>query len=683
MALDLTIDLPFYAEFNNAVNFFESNKIKTAGVNVTEAGMNHYYSPEFLKSLTQKEVNFLILHETFHLLFNHNARARMGGYDPSLSNIAMDMVINSIIVKDIKKKFIETIKDKKTGKNTVLFLPKEYEGSWVYEEVYDFLKMKKDESEKRRKKKEDEKIFSELFFKSDKPSFLDINLVSDYRGQYDVFKDSLLEFSKPDAISYMNNFVRKCIISFEKNQIVELFGHTDSIENDKETLSENRAILFKNAIIENIDEYSDNYVFSLSILESEKISTNDKIKLDYVLAYEEIVNPVMIKVRREELSNDSNEIDLLFETYRFTELNKMGLHNLQNICKKKSITFPDTTSFKKDLIDKAELLLIPIGKADTEKLIINDTDNEPSNIRTDVKKLPQYKEFIHISDAETKKAINRRVTYKFKECGGSDSGIGGGNSPESENQNNRDGYGENGQDGQEQGDLDWIFDESENNNGEFLDGHIEDSVSPELKEQFVRDVIERLNQRGFLSNNIEKTLNRLKKKRKDYLKEIKRAVSSMKGVLKEKTFKKPSRRGIFGVKGFKRYSTCINVLLDTSGSMDGYEEKSLEFIFRNDITINLIQCDAEIKCVESIENMKDLQKVVIRGGGGTELQPGLDYVKKHLSKLPTIILTDGICDSLDFSNYNQKVLVISNNKEIQIKASNNKVKQIVIKDYVE
>ena len=55
MALDLTIDLPFYAEFNNAVNFFESNKIKTAGVNVTEAGMNHYYSPEFLKSLTQKE----------------------------------------------------------------------------------------------------------------------------------------------------------------------------------------------------------------------------------------------------------------------------------------------------------------------------------------------------------------------------------------------------------------------------------------------------------------------------------------------------------------------------------------------------------------------------------------------------------------------------------------------------
>jgi hypothetical protein len=46
-----------------------------------------------------------------------------------------------------------------------------------------------------------------------------------------------------------------------------------------------------------------------------------------------------------------------------------------------------------------------------------------------------------------------------------------------------------------------------------------------MREAMVRDVMDRLSARG-LSGSIETTL-KLRKKRKDYLKEIKRAVSNM------------------------------------------------------------------------------------------------------------------------------------------------------------
>ena len=112
MLLNSNVDLPYFAEFNAPINFFEIKNdpnLPTAGVNVTEQGMNHYYNPKFVDELSQKEVNFLVLHETFHLLFNHPLRTRSGGYDHKLSNIAQDMIINQILVKDVKSSFIDII----------------------------------------------------------------------------------------------------------------------------------------------------------------------------------------------------------------------------------------------------------------------------------------------------------------------------------------------------------------------------------------------------------------------------------------------------------------------------------------------------------------------------------------------------------------------------------------------
>jgi predicted metal-dependent peptidase len=74
MLIDVTVNLPYYGNFNLFLNFHENNNMPTCGVNVTGKGMNFYYNSEFLNKMSQKEVNFITLHEDFHLLFNHPKR---------------------------------------------------------------------------------------------------------------------------------------------------------------------------------------------------------------------------------------------------------------------------------------------------------------------------------------------------------------------------------------------------------------------------------------------------------------------------------------------------------------------------------------------------------------------------------------------------------------------------------
>jgi predicted metal-dependent peptidase len=698
MLLNGEIDMPYYAEFNATVNFFErpnDPNLKTAGVNVTEKGMNHYYNPSFIDGLTQKQVNFLVLHETFHLLFNHPRRTRMGGYDHELSNISQDMIINQILVKDIKASFLDIPKDK-YGKNTALFIPKDYEGEWVFEILYDWLKLKKEETLKRRRKKEEEKIFSELYILSERP--YKSELTQTYQGQFNTFLNILIDKSKDDCENYMGNFVRRCMLSMKNMKPVTLYGHTDSDIPDNETdvdynlnLSIRRAEIFKNAVIENIDKYCDTYAYCITILEYESKNVSREDKIRFIIKYEEILNDVLKKQRVKELNEpklnnkDHNEVELLFETYRFTELNKLDDKTLIAMCTKNGLTIPSIQQEKLQWIQTAREMIVVEGKGDTEKIILNDDIEAESIIRNNIAHLPQYKPFKYITDPEVKKEINRRVTYKFGDdnCNGGSpkTGLGGGESTESSNQNNRDGYGQNSQNEQESYDLDGIFNQSENNSGEFLDQHIPDTIPEELREQMIRDIQERLRSRGLISGDVETILNKLKKKRKDYLKQIKSGISFIKGSVKDRTIKKPSRRGYAGIKGTKKIGSIINVLLDTSGSMNGYETKALNYIFRSDIEINLIQCDTIVHDAEKIKSMKELQSVKVRGGGGTVLQPGINLIKEKYSQYNTLILGDGFCDALDFRGYKGKVLIISNAEECPIAHNNGKVKQIIIENF--
>lgn len=448
MLIDTRINLPFYGEFNLHVNFHEQDSIGTCAVNMTSKGMNFFYSPKFLENMSQSEVNFITLHEDFHLLFDHPRRTVTGIYDHKLSNIVQDMIINHIIWEDIPRNFVEIPKSP-DGKNMALFVPKEYTGKLIFEELYEWMKNEKEK--------------------------------------------------------------------WEKAQ-----GNQDGNSGNQ-------------------------------------------------------------KGNGSQGGNSDNQ-------------NGSGQQNS--------------------------------GQGD--------------------------------------------------KGGNKDKGSGG-----SENDN---GYGPYGKNPSKDGETidTWskekLFEDLKNGGeGQYLDKHIDSDIPEEMRNSMVKDVVERLKSRGLSTANIEQTLNKLQKKRKDYLKEIKRSVSNMIfGHIKERTITKPNRKSIPGLKGNKKIKSKVNVILDTSGSMGGTFERVLNYVYRNDIEINMIQGDTEVKWVENFKNSKKLESMKISGLGGTVLQPSVDYVVKHFNQYNTVVLTDGYTDTLDLSKIKGRVLMISIGVKVPISRTNNKVKQIVV-----
>ena len=60
-------------------------------------GVNIGFCPEFLNSLTEGELQFVLMHEILHKALNHCGR-KITGMDNTLYNIACDIVVNSIIL---------------------------------------------------------------------------------------------------------------------------------------------------------------------------------------------------------------------------------------------------------------------------------------------------------------------------------------------------------------------------------------------------------------------------------------------------------------------------------------------------------------------------------------------------------------------------------------------------------
>lgn len=466
MLIDLKVNLPYYGEFNLFVNFHEQESVGTCGVNVSAKGMNFYYNPKFLDKLSQKEVNFITLHEDFHLLFNHPRRTVTGQYNPKLANIAQDMIINHIIWEDINHDFVEVPKDDK-GKNMALFVPKEYpkEKKLIFEELYEWLKEKKDEHDK-------------------------------------------------------------------KNQ-----------------------------------------------------------------------------------------------------------QNKNCKCKTCSGTGKDPQSGQ--------------GQQQGQGQPNQGQGQQPGQGQGGGTQQP------------------------CPDCNGSGQG--------ETDSSGKPSYGPYGKNPKNDGgsldthSLDSIFDSMDNNNGEYLDQHIVDEIPEELRETMVKDLMERLAARGLASGNMEATLNKLRKQRKDYLREIKRSISNVIfGTTKQRTITKPNRRGISGLKGNRKVKTKINAILDTSGSMGGTFEKVLSYIYRNDIEVNLIEADTDVKWVQNIKNKRKLESLAIKGLGGTILQPAINLVSEKFNDFNTVVLTDGYCDHLDLSKIKGRVLMISIGVKVPISRSNGKVKQIQV-----
>lgn len=490
MLIDVKVNLPYYGEFNLHVNFHEQDSIGTCAVNMTSKGMNFYYSPKFLENLSQREVNFITLHEDFHLLFAHPRRTITGQYDHKLSNIAQDMIINHVIWEDINHNFVEIPKDKE-GKNMALFVPKEYSGKLIFEELYEWLKEQKEQWAKDKKAGKDQSKCQTCGGSGKKP---------DPNGQ--------------------------------KGQKGESGGEG---EQEGEGSGEGQ------------------------------------------------------------------------------------------------------------------------GKGDQQGEGGGSDQHEHSD--------------------------NASEKCDCPDCGGT-----GKNGKDS---SGKPSYGPYGKNPSKDGDsidtwsVNQIFDDMENNQGQYLDVHVNDEIPEEMRDSMVRDVMDRLQSRGLTSGNIETTLNKLRKKRKDYLKEIKRSVSNMIfGHIKTKTIVRPNRRQISGLKGNRKIKSKVNVILDTSGSMGGAStfERVLSYVYRNDIEINMIQGDTEVKWVENFKSKKKLETMKIHGLGGTVLMPSVQYVVDNFNQYNTVILSDGYTDTLDLSRLKGKVLVITVGVPIPISKSNGKVKQITVEE---
>ena len=474
MLVDTKVNLPYYGNFNLFVSFIKSKSVPTCGVNMTTKGMNFYWNPDFLDKMSQKEANFIVVHEDFHLLWNHPKRTITGQYEPRLSNIAQDMIINHIIWEDLPDTFVEIPKDE-NGKNMALFIPKEYTGKLIFEEVYEWLRDKRDEHNKKQSK---------------------------------------------------NDKCKTCQGTGQVGQPQEGQGQGQG-------------------------------------------------------------QPQEGQGQPQEGQGQGQPQE--------------GQGQGQGDCK-----CPDCQG---------------TGNQDGK-----DSQGNPSygpygkNPRKDGSSIDTWS-------------------------------------------------------------LDQIFDNMDSNDGQYLDVHMGDEVPEEMRESMVKDAMDRLQARGLQADNVEQTLNKLRKKRKDYLKYIKRSVSNLIfGTKKTPTIVKPNRRQIAGLKGVRKIKTKINCILDTSGSMGGQGtfERVLSYIYRNDIEVNLIESDTEIKWVKNIKSKRGLASVPIKGLGGTIMQSGFNYVVEHFNQFNTVLLTDGYTDSLDLSKVKGNVLIISVGTKCPISRSNGKVKQIVL-----
>lgn len=199
----------------------------------------------------------------------------------------------------------------------------------------------------------------------------------------------------------------------------------------------------------------------------------------------------------------------------------------------------------------------------------------------------------------------------------------------------------------------------------------------------IENFVEKTKGKGILPSNIEKMISSPLAKKQDYLKLIKRTISNtLLHTKREKTYLRPNRFGIEGLKGNFYKGFEINCILDTSGSMQNTFDKVLSYLYNNKVVVNLIQIDTEIQSINRITNTKHIDKIQVKGLGGTILQPAIDYITQHkqLKKFNTLILTDGYTDTLDISKLNKNILVISVGKECNIKSKSNKITQIIVKN---
>ena len=182
-------------------------------------------------------------------------------------------------------------------------------------------------------------------------------------------------------------------------------------------------------------------------------------------------------------------------------------------------------------------------------------------------------------------------------------------------------------------------------NDENVPQEIIDAISEKITERSMEI------SRGFVPSSIQEMIDILFSKELNWKKFIKNEMSNT-SIDVEETIKKRNRRFLnrIEIKGYKQtFSSEGVVILDTSGSMESsYISKTLGEI--NNLckstgsTVKIIQVDTQVQEVKNYsDNSKNLN---IRGRGGTQLYPAIEYLEKNKIRYDyLIVITDGECES--------------------------------------
>jgi predicted metal-dependent peptidase len=100
----LVLDDPFSSEILSLLTRVELPSIPTMGVRVDGAYLELAYNPDFLRSLTEPQLRYGLIHEVMHLAHHHCTNRRPS--DPTLMrrhNIAADLAVNSILEDKVQR----------------------------------------------------------------------------------------------------------------------------------------------------------------------------------------------------------------------------------------------------------------------------------------------------------------------------------------------------------------------------------------------------------------------------------------------------------------------------------------------------------------------------------------------------------------------------------------------------
>ena len=163
ISLKFFVSAPYFFEFLLRFNYYSCPDIGTMGVNSKHGSINMFINEEFLNTLTDIELQGILVHEILHLVNLHITR--LGDRHQKLFNIASDICVNEVVLNtDIGGSKLELPKSNycskcdiytkestcpkcfsskltnKTCAFTKEFLDKHnYKGNLISEEIYSFL----------------------------------------------------------------------------------------------------------------------------------------------------------------------------------------------------------------------------------------------------------------------------------------------------------------------------------------------------------------------------------------------------------------------------------------------------------------------------------------------------------------------------------------------------------------